>query len=209
MHNPLMEIPGVSAYYIMFRIKKAACLHSLCYNMNYSASARNSALFTFGELITILCGTTAAAERTISSMTESAGKTVGYLSGTFDLFHIGHLNIIRKAKALCDHLIVGVHETAAFKNGITFIPFEERLAIVRACRYVDEAVTAGDEDSSDWERFHFDKLFVGSDYKGSERFERYETFFAGKQVQIIYLPYTESTSSTKIRALINKELADS
>ena len=143
------------------------------------------------------------------SAASASGKTVGYLSGTFDLFHIGHLNIIRKAKSLCDYLIVGVHETAAFKKGITFIPFEERLAIIRACRYVDEAVTAGDEDSGDWERFHFQKLFVGSDYEGSERFQRYETFFADKQVQIIYLPYTTSTSSTKIRALINKELADS
>ena len=140
-------------------------------------------------------------------MTDSTEKIVGYLSGTFDLFHIGHLNIIRRAKSLCDYLIVGVHETAAFKNSHTFIPFEERLAIIRACRYVDEAVMAGDEDSEDWNRFHFDRLFVGSDYKGSGRFQRYEAFFSDKQVEIVYLPYTTSTSSTKIRALINKELA--
>ena len=128
--------------------------------------------------------------------------------GTFDLFHIGHLNIIKRAKASCDHLIVGVHETASFKGGSTFIPFEERLAIIAACRYVDEAVMAGDHDDDDWLRFHFDRLFVGSDYKGSERFKRYEKFFADKNVEIVYFPYTESTSSTKIRALIEKGLTE-
>ena len=134
----------------------------------------------------------------------------GYLSGTFDLFHIGHLNIIRTARSLCDHLTVGVHETTAFKGGKrTFIPFEERLAIIQACRYVDEAVAAGDEDSDDWERFRFDRLFVGSDYKGSERFLRYEEFFADKDVEIIYLPYTNTTSSTMIRAKIDKTLSES
>ena len=133
-------------------------------------------------------------------------QTTGYLSGTFDLFHIGHLNIIRRAKEMCGRLIVGVHETAAFKSGTTFIPFEERLDIIRACRYVDEAVTASDEDSTDWERFHFDILFVGSDYQGSERFRRYEEFFADKGVEIVYLPYTTTTSSSQIRELIRKQL---
>lgn len=135
-------------------------------------------------------------------------KITGYLSGTFDLFHIGHLNLIRRARAMCDYLIVGVHETTSFKGGkATFIPFEERIEIIRACRYVDEAVTASDEDSTDWERFHFDKLFVGSDYLGSERFARYETFFADKDVSITYLPYTKSVSSTKLRANIDKQLS--
>lgn len=132
----------------------------------------------------------------------------GYLSGTFDLFHIGHLNLIRRARAMCDRLIVGVHETAGFKGGSTFIPFEERIDIIRSCRYVDEAVTASDEDSDDWERFHFDMLFVGSDYKGSERFRRYEEFFADKNVRIVYFPYTDTTSSSKIRALIDNGLTD-
>lgn len=136
-------------------------------------------------------------------------ETVGYLSGTFDLFHIGHLNIIRRAKEQCGHLIVGVHETPAFKGKDgTVIPFEERLALVGACRYVDEVVTASDEDTEDWERFHFQKLFVGTDYLHSERFARYEAFFAGRQVQIVYLPYTTQTSSTKIRALIDARLID-
>ena len=138
--------------------------------------------------------------------TETPAVT-GYLSGTFDLFHIGHLNLIRRASTMCDRLIVGVHDSSEFKGRTsTFIPFEERLEIIRACRYVDEAVTASAEDSTDWERFRFDRLFVGSDYKGSERFRRYEEFFRDKNVEIIYLPYTETTSSTKIRELIDREL---
>ena len=133
-------------------------------------------------------------------------EIIGYLSGTFDLFHIGHLNIIKRASGLCSRLIVGVHRSADFKKGKVFIPFEERLEIIQACRFVDEAVEASDEDSTDWERFHFDRLFVGGDYRGSERFARYEAFFADKDVDIIYLPYTDSTSSSKLRALIEKEL---
>ena len=139
----------------------------------------------------------------------SAQAVVGYLSGTFDLFHIGHLNIIRRAKAQCGRLIVGVHETPSFKGKAdTVIPFAERLEIVRACRYVDEAVTASDEDTQDWERFHFQKLFVGTDYLHSERGARYEAFFADKGVEIVYLPYTQQTSSTRIRALIDARLTE-
>ena len=134
---------------------------------------------------------------------EPARQVVGYLSGTFDLFHIGHLNIIRRAKACCDRLIVGVHRTADFKGGTTFIPFEERLAIIAACRYVDEAVEAGDEDSGDYERFHFDRLFVGDDYKGTPRFRAYEDFFRDKGVEIIYFPYTKGTSSTLLRKAVD------
>ncbi len=128
----------------------------------------------------------------------------GYLSGTFDLFHIGHLNIIERARAECDRLIVGVHPSAAFKGRATVIPFEERIEIVRALRYVDEAVAASDEDTKDWEILHFDRLFVGDDYKGSDRFARYEEFFKDKNVEIIYFPYTTSISSTKIRTALKE-----
>ncbi len=131
---------------------------------------------------------------------------VGYLSGTFDLFHIGHLNLLRRARAECDHLIVGVHESGSWKGKVSFIPFEERMAIVGACQYVDRVVTSPVEDSEAWELYRFDKLFVGSDYQGTERFNRYEEFFRDKGVQIVYFPYTRGTSSTQLRAVLEKNI---
>ena len=131
---------------------------------------------------------------------------IGYLSGTFDLFHVGHLNLIRRAKKQCDYLIVGVHKSGSWKGKETFIPFEERMEIIGACKYVDRVVESFVEDSDAWEAYHYDRLFVGSDYKGSERFNRYEEFFRDKGVKIVYFPYTQTTSSTQIRALVNKKL---
>ena len=133
---------------------------------------------------------------------------VGYLSGTFDLFHVGHLNLIRRAKQQCDYLIVGVHDSGAWKGKETFIPFEERKQIVAACRYVDKVVDSCREDTDAWDLWHYDRLFVGSDYKGSERFKRYEEFFKDKGVEIVYFPYTQSTSSTQIRNTIIQRTND-
>ncbi|MBP1572836.1 MAG: SDR family NAD(P)-dependent oxidoreductase [Oscillospiraceae bacterium] len=130
---------------------------------------------------------------------------IGYLSGTFDLFHIGHLNLLRRAKKQCDYLIVGVHPDASHKGKQTFIPFEERKAIVSACRYVDRVVDSCPEDSDAWDKYHYDKLFVGSDYKGTERFIRYEKYFADKNVEIVYFDYTKGTSSTQIRNSISEK----
>ena len=129
---------------------------------------------------------------------------IGYLSGTFDLFHIGHLNLLRRAKEQCDYLIVGVHKSGAWKGKETFIPFEERLEIVANCRYVDKAVQSFPEDSDAYDAFGYHKLFVGSDYKGTERFMRYEEYFKDKDVQIMYFPYTQGTSSTQLREKLKK-----
>jgi len=129
---------------------------------------------------------------------------VGYLSGTFDLFHIGHLNLLRRAKQQCDYLIVGVHKSGAWKGKETYIPFEERVAIVESVKYVDRVIESFTEDSDAYDALHFDKLFVGSDYKGTERFRRYEEYFAPKGVQIVYFPYTQGTSSTQLREAIKK-----
>ena len=130
---------------------------------------------------------------------------IGYLSGTFDLFHLGHLNLLKRARANCDYLIVGVHPDASHKAKKTFIPFEERMAVVGGCRYVDRVVESCREDSDAWDRHHYDVLFVGSDYKGTERFRRYEKYFADKGVEIMYFEYTQGTSSTQIREKIIKE----
>ncbi len=131
---------------------------------------------------------------------------VGYLSGTFDLFHIGHLNLLRRAKQQCDYLIVGVHDSGKWKGKETFIPFEERKEIVAACQYVDRVVDSPVEDSEAWEIYHFDRLFVGSDYQGTERFQRYEEYFKDKNVEIVYFPYTQSTSSTQVRSVICRDM---
>lgn len=134
---------------------------------------------------------------------------IGYLSGTFDLFHIGHLNLIRRAKKQCDYLIVGVHDSGAWKGKETFIPFEERKQIIGACRYVDKVVDAPEEDSDAWDLLHFDRLFVGSDYQGTERFRKYEEYFRDKGVKIVYFPYTTTTSSTQIRKVIAAKTSES
>ena len=129
---------------------------------------------------------------------------IGYMSGTWDLFHIGHLNMMKRAKQYCDFLVVGVHKDASHKGKDTFIPFEERMEIVRNVKWVDQVIPSLPEDSDVYKTglVKYDMLFVGSDYKGTERFNRYEEYFADKGVIIIYFPYTQSTSSTQIRNLI-------
>ena len=131
--------------------------------------------------------------------------TVGYLSGTFDLFHIGHLNLLKRAKEQCDYLIVGVHKSGAWKGKETFIPFDERKEIVQSIEYVDLAIESFPEDSDAYDIYKYDKLFVGSDYKGTERFMRYEKYFEDKGVEIVYFPYTKGTSSTQLREKISKK----
>lgn len=133
--------------------------------------------------------------------------TVGYLSGTFDLFHIGHLNMLRRARQHCDYLVVGVHKDASHKGKQTFIPFEERVEIIRSIKYVDKVIPSEKEDSDVYTKniVKYDKLFVGSDYKGSERFNRYEEYFKDKGVEIIYFPYTQGTSSTQLREALTKK----
>lgn len=137
-------------------------------------------------------------------MDNSQHVKIGYMSGTFDLFHIGHLNVIKHAKQNCDYLIVGVHKDGSHKGKEVFIPFEERMAIVGACKYVDRVVPSMPEDSDAVFKYGTNMLFVGSDYKGTERFKRYEELFSGKGIEIMYFPYTTGTSSTQIREHIVK-----
>lgn len=138
-----------------------------------------------------------------ADLTRKPQIRIGYLSGTFDLFHIGHLNLLRTAKQHCDYLVVGVHKSGAWKKKETFIPFLERLEIVKSIKYVDRAIESFPEDCDAWELLKYNFLFVGSDYEGSVRFKRYEEIFKNKDVKILYFPYTTGTSSTKLRAALD------
>ena len=125
----------------------------------------------------------------------------------YDLFHIGHLNLLRNAKAECDYLIVGVtvDDLVSYKGRRAVIPFEERIQIVGAIRYVDEAVAQEDLDKvKAWERYHYDVLFVGDDWKGKPNWIAYEKALAEKNVDVVYLPYTKETSSTQLRDVLAK-----
>lgn len=124
---------------------------------------------------------------------------IGYLSGTFDLFHIGHLNLIRKAKQYCDYLVVGVHKDASHKGKETFISFDERVEILKAIKFVDKVIESKSEDMDVWSDINYHYLFVGSDYKGTDRFNTYEKYFEDKDVEIVYFEYTKGTSSTQLR----------
>ena len=142
-----------------------------------------------------------------SGRINNSGRIItGYMSGTFDLFHVGHLNILERAKSQCGYLVVGIHGSGKRKGKETFIPLDERKRIVASCRYVDMVIDAPEEDSDAWPELHYSKLFVGSDYKGTERFRRYERIFSGKGVEIVYFPYTQTTSSTQIRKAIDQKI---
>ncbi|MBN1777832.1 MAG: adenylyltransferase/cytidyltransferase family protein [Clostridiales bacterium] len=124
----------------------------------------------------------------------------GYTCGVFDMFHIGHLNILRSAKALCERLIVGVTTdelSVAVKQKKPIIPFEERLEIIRAIRYVDEVVAQEDKNKLDaYFRLKYDCLLVGSDWQGTPQWKQYEKELAEYGVDIVYLPHTDGISST-------------
>ena len=124
---------------------------------------------------------------------------IGYTSGVYDLFHVGHLNLLKNAKGLCDKLIVGVSvdELVAYKHKRAVIPFQERLELVRSIKYVDTAIPQDDLDKFKmWEKLHFDVLFVGDDWFKSERWQEMEKKFDEVGVRVVYFPYTKGTSST-------------
>ena len=126
---------------------------------------------------------------------------VGYTSGVYDLFHIGHLNLLKNAKGLCDKLIVGVtvDELVEYKHKHSVIPFEERIEIVRNVKCVDAAIPQEDLDKFKmWEKLHFDVLFVGDDWFQAPSWQEMEKKFKEVGVRVVYFPYTKGTSSTLI-----------
>lgn len=136
----------------------------------------------------------------------------GYIAGVFDLFHVGHLNMFKRAKEQCDYLIVGVvtdEGVRKFKEVEPFVPYEERAEMVRSCRYVDEVVEiplnfGGTRDA--WRLHHFDCQFSGSDYVDNPDWLAEKEFLEKHGAEMEFFPYTQSTSSSKIKDLIEKRL---
>ena len=137
-------------------------------------------------------------------------KIIGYTTGVYDMFHIGHLNVIKNAKSQCDYLIVGVstdelvqHE----KNKTPVIPFSERAEIVKSIKFVDEVVAQCDKNKlGAWKKYHFHKMFVGSDWQGTPQWKRFEQEFKPLGVEIVYLPHTDGICSTQLTSYIKKVL---
>jgi len=136
-------------------------------------------------------------------------KVIGYTTGVFDLFHVGHLNVLKKAKENCDYLIVGVtsdETVVSYKNRSPIVTLEERLAIVEAITYVDEVVIQNEMDKINaFHKYKFDKLFHGDDWKGSDMYTNIENELKALGVEIVYFEYTSnvSTSLLKQRVLEN------
>lgn len=131
---------------------------------------------------------------------------IGYTTGVYDLFHIGHLNLLKNAKGMCDRLIVGVtvDELVSYKNKKAMIPFEDRIEIVRSIKYVDAAVPQYDMDKlAACKKLGAQLLFVGDDWYATEKWQTYEREFAAEGIRVVYFPYTKGTSSTQIRKALN------
>lgn len=132
---------------------------------------------------------------------------IGYTSGVYDLFHIGHLNLLRNAKGMCDKLIVGVttDELVSYKNKKAVIPHNERMEIVRSSRYVDSVVPQENMDKLEmWKKLKFDVMFVGDDWYASDKWEELEKQFKEVGVRIVFFPYTKGTSSTILNETLKK-----
>jgi glycerol-3-phosphate cytidylyltransferase len=135
-----------------------------------------------------------------------AKKVVGYTTGVFDMFHVGHLHLLKKAKNNCDHLIVGVSTddlVESYKGKKPIIPFEHRLEIVSALKFVDEVVVVTHRDKKrSYLDIGYDVLFVGDDWKGSDIFNDLESYLQMYEAKVQYFPYTKDVSSTKFREIL-------
>jgi len=133
-------------------------------------------------------------------------EIVGYTTGVFDLFHVGHLRLLQRAKSRCDRLIVGVSTdelVMTYKNKKPVIPFKERLEIVSALKCVDEVVPQKHRDKiAAYHEIKFDVMFVGSDWKGSDLFNEVESELAGFGVNVVYFEYTSNVSSTALQSTL-------
>lgn len=126
----------------------------------------------------------------------------GYTTGVYDMFHIGHLNLLKKAKEQCEFLIVGVStdELALYKNKVPIIPYHERAQIVEACKYVDLVVAQENMNKLDaCNKYEVDVIFVGDDWKGTAKWNRFEEDLKLRGTEVVYFQYTKGTSSTILK----------
>ena len=132
---------------------------------------------------------------------------IGYTTGVFDMFHIGHLNVLKQAKELCDYLIVGVstdENVENYKRKKPVIPFEERIKIVEAIKYVDKVVPQYNMNKVEaWKNLHFDVLLHGDDWKNSKMYNDLIDEFKQLGVDVVFLKHTEGISSSDLRKKIN------
>ena len=128
---------------------------------------------------------------------------IGYTQGTFDMFHIGHLNLLQSARNQCDFLAVGVNSdelVKAYKRKCAIVPLMERMEIVKALRCVDQVISCETLDKKvALAQIHFNRLFIGDDWKGNARWEATEREMKILGVEVVFLPYTQNTSSTLLR----------
>lgn len=137
---------------------------------------------------------------------------IGYTQGTFDMFHIGHLNLLHQASALCDTLIVGVNSDQLvneYKHKTPVVSEHDRAAIVGELRCVDKVVLCDTLSKTEaWQRLHFDAIFIGSDWKGNERWKQTECDLQPLGAEVVYLQHTDGVSSTLLREKENKKIID-
>ncbi len=138
---------------------------------------------------------------------------IGYTQGTYDMFHIGHLNLINHAKEYCDYLIVGVNSdelVRSYKQKSPVIVEQERAEIVRNIKAVDECVITSTLDKLDaLEKYHFDAIFIGDDWKGNPRWEQTRQELAERGVDLVFLHHTDGVSSTQLASVLKSILDDS
>lgn len=135
-------------------------------------------------------------------------QIIGYTTGVFDMFHIGHLNLLKNAKGMCDKLIVGVttDELVLYKNKKCIIPFDNRIEIVRNIKCVDTAVPQKDMDKvSACKKLKADFLFVGDDWYETEKWQKYEDELSKINVKVVYFPYTDNISTSMLKTKISEE----
>lgn len=137
---------------------------------------------------------------------------IGYTQGTYDMFHIGHLNLLRQAKALCEILVVGINSdelVRRYKNKTPVVNEYDRMEIVKEMKCVDDVVLCQTLKKTEiWNRLHFDAIFIGSDWKGNERWHQTELDLAPLGAEVVYLKHTDGISSSLLRTQENQKVGD-